>query len=87
RHQLKGTTTEVIEIIPPYVQTHLMGEHQANDPNAMPLDEFITEVMDILSNQPTVEEVIVERCKPLRFAAESGNMDTMFQTLNPSTSR
>jgi uncharacterized oxidoreductase len=36
RHQLKGTTTEVIEIIPPYVQTHLTGEHQANDPNAMP---------------------------------------------------
>ena len=83
RHQLKGTTTEVIEIIPPYVQTHLTGEHQANDPSAMPLDEFITEVMDILSNQPTVEEVVVERCKPLRFAAENGNAGTMFQTLNP----
>jgi len=53
RHQLKGTTTEVIEIIPPYVQTHLTGEHQANDPRAMPLGEFITEVMDILSNQPS----------------------------------
>ena len=82
RHQLKGTTTEVIEIIPPYVQTHLTGEHQANDPNAMPLNEFITEVMDILSNQPTVEEVVVERCKPLRFAAENGNAGTMFQILN-----
>lgn len=83
RHQLRGTTTEVIEIIPPYVQTHLTGEHQATDPNAMPLDEFISEVMDILSNQPTVEEVVVERCKPLRFAAENGNADTIFQTLNP----
>ncbi len=83
RHQLKGTATEVIEIIPPYVQTHLMGEHQASDPRAMPLDEFITEVMNILSNQPTVEEVVVERCKPLRFAAENGNAGTMFQTLNP----
>ncbi len=83
RHQFKGTTTEVIEIIPPYVQTHLTGEHQANDPNAMPLDEFIAEVMDILSNQPTVEEVVVERCKPLRSAPENGNVDTMFQTLNP----
>ena len=82
RHQLKGTTTEVIEIIPPYVQTHLTGEHQANDPNAMPLNEFITEVMDILSNQPTIEEVVVERCKPLRFAAENGNAGTMFQILN-----
>lgn len=83
RHQLKSTTTEVIEIIPPYVQTQLTGEHQATDPNAMPLDEFITEVMDILSNQPTVEEVVVERCKPLRFAAENGNADTMFQAVNP----
>jgi len=84
RHQLKGTTTEVIEIIPPYVQTHLTGEHQANDPRAMPLGEFITEVMDILSTaKPTVEEVVVERCKPLRFAAENGNAGTMFQTVNP----
>lgn len=82
RHQLKGTTTEVIEIIPPYVQTQLSGEHQMTDPLAMPLDEFITEVMDILAN-PTVEEVVVERCKPLRFATENGNADTMFQTLNP----
>ncbi|MEH2005630.1 SDR family oxidoreductase [Nostoc sp.] len=84
RQQLKGTTTEVIEIIPPYVQTHLTGEQQANDPHAMPLAEFITEVMNILSNQPTIEEVVVERCKPLRFAAENGNISTIFQELNAS---
>lgn len=83
RQQLKGTTTEVIEIIPPRVQTYLTGEHQATDPRAMPLSEFITEVMDILANQPTVEEVVVERCKPLRFAAENGNAGTLFQTINP----
>ena len=83
RHQLKSTTTEVIEIIPPYVQTQLTGEQQTIDPRAMPLDEFITEVMDILANHPTVEEVVVERCKSLRFAAENGNADTMFQARNP----
>lgn len=82
RHQIKGTPTEVIEIIPPYVQTQLSGDHQMTDPRAMPLDEFITEVMDILTNHPTVEEVVVERCKPLRFAAENGNADTLFQTRN-----
>lgn len=82
RHQLKGTGTEVIEIVPPYVQTHLMGEHQANDPRAMPLDAYIAEVMDILSTQPTATEVVVERCKPLRFAAESGTVDQMFQALS-----
>ena len=35
RWQLKGTSTEVIELIPPYVQTHLMGSQQAADPNAV----------------------------------------------------
>ena len=84
RHQLKGTTTEVIEIIPPYVQTHLMGAHQAEDPRAMPLDEYIAEVMSILATQPSVAEVVVGRCKPLRFAAEDGKFDAMFQALNPS---
>jgi uncharacterized oxidoreductase len=82
RHQLKGTTTEVIEIIPPYVQTHLMGQHQAEDPRAMPLGEYITEVMSILTTLPSVTEVVVERCKPLRFAAEQGKFDAMFQGLN-----
>jgi len=82
RHQLKGTTTEVIELIPPYVQTHLMGQRQAEDPQAMRLNEFLAEVMQILTTQPSVTEVVVERCKPLRFAAEAGKFDAMFQGLN-----
>lgn len=82
REQLKGTSTEVIEIAPPYVQTELMGTHQASDPRAMPLGEFIAEVMEILSTQPDATEIIVERCKPLRFAAENGNLQAVFQTLN-----
>lgn len=82
RHQLKGTSTEVIEIAPPYVQTHLMGDHQASDPRAMPLGAYIAEVMDLLTRQPAAAEVIVERCKPLRFAAENGTMDEMFQAIN-----
>jgi uncharacterized oxidoreductase len=85
RHQLKETTTEVIEIIPPYVQTHLMGAHQAEDPRAMPLAEYIAEVMSILATQPAVAEVVVGRCKPLRFAAEDGKFDAMFQMLNQAT--
>src|SRR5205085_7397964 len=57
RYQLKDTNVEVIEIIPPYVQTTLMGEQQANDPQAMPLNEFIAEVMEILRSGPGVKEV------------------------------
>lgn len=82
RHQLRGTATEVIEIAPPYVQTELLGAHQASDPRAMPLDAFITEVMSILTTQPDAAEVIVEPCKPLRFAAENGKIADMFEMVN-----
>ena len=73
RYQLKGTGVDVVEIAPPYVQTELMGEQQANDPNAMPLTEFIDEVMSILESQPDAHEVLVKRVLPLRFAAEQGS--------------
>lgn len=80
RHQLQGTSVEVVEIAPPYVQTELLGEFQASDPNAMPLADFIGEVMQLLERGES--EVIVERCKPLRFAAESGRMAEMIRTVN-----
>ena len=80
RYQLKGSTTEVIELIPPYVATDLLAG--ASDPRAMPLDEFITEVMEILKTQPKASEICVERVKPLRFAAVSGHYDTVFNGLN-----
>ncbi len=82
RYQLKGTATQVIELIPPYVQTHLMGEQQANDPRAMPLEAFLSEVMGILSGDPDVEEVVVGQCQPLRFAAENGKIGEIFAGLN-----
>jgi uncharacterized oxidoreductase len=82
REQLKGSSTSVIEIVPPYVQTQLMGEKQANDPRAMPLESFVDEVMDILASNPGIEEVVVERCKPLRFAAENGTFAQVFAALN-----
>jgi len=72
RYQLKDTPVEVIELIPPYVRTSMMGESQAHDPHAMPLDEYISEVMKILKEQPEVKEVLVERVKEMRFLAEEG---------------
>jgi uncharacterized oxidoreductase len=82
RHQLKDSAVRVVELAPPYVQTELMGEQQAVDPHAMPLAEFIDEVMAILANDPDIEEVIVERCKPLRYAAENGNLSEVMAGLN-----
>ncbi len=82
RYQLRATQIEVLELIPPYVATHLMGG--ASDPRAMPLDKFIAEVMAILKQQPTPPEICVENVKPLRFAAESGKFDAIFNGLNSS---
>jgi uncharacterized oxidoreductase len=80
RYQLRGSTTEVLELIPPYVATDLLNG--ASDPRAMPLDKFLAETMEILKTQPAVTEIGVEAVKPLRFAAESGHYDAVFQRLN-----
>ncbi len=82
RHQLKDTKVEVLEIIPPYVQTELTGAQQASDPRAMPLKDYIAETIDILKTQPTPAEICVERVKFLSCAAESGKYDEAFSTLN-----
>jgi len=80
RYQLKSTSIEVLELIPPYVQTHLMDG--AEDPRAMPLAAFIAEVMEILKTQPTPAEICVQNVKPLRLAAEEGRYDATFNGLN-----
>ena len=80
RYQLQATRVEVLELIPPYVQTDLMGG--AEDPRAMPLKDYIRETIDILKQQPTPVEICVERVKPLRFAAEQGHYAAAFQQLN-----
>ena len=59
----------------------------ASDPRAMPLEAFIAEVMEILKTQPAAAEICVENVKPLRFAAESGHYDSVFQRLNEATGR
>jgi uncharacterized oxidoreductase len=82
RYQLRSTGIEVLELIPPYVQTDLMSG--AEDPRAMPLPQFIAEVMEILKQQPTPPEICVENVKRLRFAAESGKFDQIFSGLNAS---
>ena len=85
RYQLRNTSVQVLELIPPYVQTELMGSQQANDPNAMPLKDFIAETMNILKTSPDATEICVERVKPLRFAEANGGYDAFFQRFNDAT--
>ena len=82
RYQLRNTSIQVLELVPPYVQTELMGARQASDPTAMPLKDFIVETMQILRSSPEATEICVERVKPLRFAEASGHYDDFFKKLN-----
>lgn len=81
RHRLRETSTEVIELIPPYVGTELMSGSKA-DPRAMPLSDFIAEVVAILQADPAANEICVERVKGLRFAAQQGKEAAVFEALN-----
>jgi uncharacterized oxidoreductase len=84
RYQLQSTSVQVIELVPPYVQTELMGSHQAADPRAMPLQDYLTETIELLKTQPSAAEILVERVKPLRFAASNGQekYDAFFKQFN-----
>jgi len=81
RYQLRDTAVEVIEIIPPQVQTALQGERGFN-PNAMPLDEYITETMTLLETEPAATEIVVERARGFRFAERDGAYDKIFPVFN-----
>jgi len=83
RIQLREAEIEVLELIPPYVQTELAGPHQARDPNAMPLDAYISEVMARLEDHDYPDgEILVERVKQLRFAERKGVYDQVYAMLN-----
>jgi len=82
RYQLRNTAVQVLELIPPYVQTGLTGSRHASDPNAMPLKDFIAETMKILKTSPDATEICVERVKPQRFAEANGIYDGFFNKFN-----
>lgn len=81
RHQLRNTTVEVLELIPPAVQTDLMPGH-AENPNAMPLAAFIDETMERLCEQPTLQEIKVKRLSFLRDAEAESRFAETFNILN-----
>ncbi len=82
RYQLQDTSVQVIELIPPYVQTELTGPTQAADPMAMPLADYISETIGILQGSPDVTEIVVERVKRQRYAEQDGNYAAFFKQFN-----
>jgi uncharacterized oxidoreductase len=81
RYQLRDTTVQVIEIIPPHVQTALQGE-RGFDPRGMPLEDYIAETMTLLQTTPDAEEIVVEAAKAFRFAERNGSFDEVYPILN-----
>lgn len=80
-HQLAGTSVEVLELAPPAVATDLMPGH-AENPNSMPLADYTAEVIGLIERRETPRgEILVERVKPLRFAA-TNDYPAVFAMLN-----
>ena len=80
REQLRGKV-EVIELVPPGVQTDLTPGQATRD-GYMPLDAYIDEVMGLFAQTPTPTEICVERVGFLRRAEAEGRFDATLATLN-----
>lgn len=84
RHQLRAVPVEVLELSPPYVQTELTGIAQASDPRAMPLDEYVQEIMQMLERGHSQRgEVLLARDLARRWAERDGRYDVIFGAMNP----
>jgi len=81
RLQLAGTAVQVIELVPPAVQTTLMNGADP-DPTWMPLDEFADESIALLQQHPDAEEVLVDRVHFLRAAERENRYAETVATLN-----
>jgi uncharacterized oxidoreductase len=84
RHQLRDTSVDVLELSPPYVQTELTGASQAIDPRAMPLADFVSQLMGLLEQGDHPRgELLLERDWPRRWAERDGTYDSIFAAMNP----
>jgi short-subunit dehydrogenase involved in D-alanine esterification of teichoic acids len=83
RLQLAGTSVKVMELVPPAVRTELLPG-QENSEFAVPLEEFVAEVVALLESQPAARELQVERVKFLRYGEARGDYDQVVETLNGS---
>jgi len=82
RAQLAGTGITVTELIPPAVAT---TERQLElNPAALPLGDFLDEAVGLLTQEPTPEEIVVERAQPLRWAERDGTYAELLERRSQS---
>lgn len=82
RHQLRDTAVQVIEVIPPRVDTDMLID-PADGPDMLPLKAFVAETFSLLERRPDAAEVVVEAAKQVRFAGRDGHYDAVFDSVNP----
>lgn len=75
RAQLDGTGVEVSELVPPAVAS--TPELARMNPHALGLDDFATEVMDLLQADPTPHENLVKGVLMHRWAERDGTYDEL----------
>lgn len=76
RVQLSRSDVQVIELVPPATRTTLMNQQNAD--TAMPLEDFLDEVMSLLEADGKAEQILVERVKWQRNAvAENRYADVL----------
>lgn len=81
RHQLRETSVKVHEIAPPLVATELTPG-QSRVAAAMPLEEFTSEVVEILSRDEVPDEILVTRVNFQRQAEAEGRYAAAFAAIN-----
>jgi short-subunit dehydrogenase involved in D-alanine esterification of teichoic acids len=69
RAQLAGTGVRVTELVPPAVAT---AGQEAVNPAALPLDAYLDEVLELLTQEPTPDEIVVRAAERLRWAERDG---------------
>lgn len=82
RRQLRGSGTQVIEIVPPRVETDMLTADD-HGPDVMSLDSFVAEAISLLRTQPDADEIVVDAAKRVRFATRDGHYDDVFAAINP----
>jgi short-subunit dehydrogenase involved in D-alanine esterification of teichoic acids len=83
RLQLADSPISFLELVPPSMATDLLPGQRDSD-IAMPVADFVEQVLTIIESQPEAHEILVDRVKALRYAEAHGDYQHVVATLNAS---
>lgn len=81
RQQLCDTAVQVIELIPPRVETGIQPSHE-HAPHVMALNAFVADCISLLRSHPNAAEIVVEAAEQVRSAGRGASYDEVFHALN-----